>query len=392
MFNRIESIIQRRITGNFSSLEELVNYIKSDQRAEIDFIRQARQFGKGTDEYDTLKRSKIPCAIINFNHNQYVKTSTIIKPTGYLFLDVDEDDCLGNLDFSYVSAYWKSLSNKGYSFVVKVNGLHPDTLRDSYRYVGDLLDLPFDPNAISKDRLTVLSYDPNAYFSDQSVTIELPNPQSTHYNSKKYFLLGYDYNGDKIRYDNLDEMAIRSGIDIKYNDEGIFDFGANDKLKYAKAIVPFHPVTKGKRNTFLSSFSHQLIALNPNTPNQELSRHIRAVNSSRVKPPLGAKEINHIINTKLKHRHLLTPILNAERRFLYNPEFNLDATEKRRLVIKEVNKGRVENSKNKIRDAIVNWNYDSFSKITIKNLVIVTKMNKKTIQKYYKSIRDELGV
>lgn len=391
MFNKIQCTRKREIIDNFASLEDLVNYVRSDQRDEFKYILEARKFGKRTPEYDQIKGFHIPCGVINFNHQNIVRSSTIINPTGYLYLDIDNEDDIGNLDFNYIAAYWKSLSNQGYSIIVKVKGLTPHNLKESYIYIGNELDLKYDTRAVSKDRLTVLSYDPKAYFNDNVIEFDVSEIESTHYNSKKSFFIDYDYNGYKIRYDNLDEKIEEVKSNIIYNENGWFDFGKDNKLEYTKIFVP-RRINEGNRNSIISSITHNLIALNPNTPKNQLFKNIQAINQGYCNPPLEYREVNEIFNKKYRQKEILFLKPNATRRFIFDPNFEFSGYDKRVIAITAINKGRVENSKNKIREAIKNWDYDTYSKITIKNLVKVTGMNKKTIQKYYKSIRDELCV
>ena len=223
MFNKIKNITNKKIIDNFSDLKALVGYIQSNEREEISDILKARKFGKGTQEYSNIKKYKLPCVIINFNHkDNYVKGFTVNNPTVYLYLDIDNKDSLGDLDFNYVSAYWKSLSNNGYSVVVKVKGLTTDNLKESYRHIGSMLDINYDAAAISIDRVTILSYDPNAYFSNDTEIIDLSQivgkEKSTHSDIKNIFYLDYNHNGYKIRTDNLDEVIEQSDIELKYRE------------------------------------------------------------------------------------------------------------------------------------------------------------------------------
>src|SRR5690606_29434466 len=85
-------------------------------------------------------------------------------PTGYLYIDVD--GCLDiDLYSPYISAYWKSLSGTGYSIVVAVKGLTKKNYKEATLEVSEVLDLPIDKGAISIDRLTCISYDPDAYYN-----------------------------------------------------------------------------------------------------------------------------------------------------------------------------------------------------------------------------------
>src|SRR5699024_978387 len=151
--NIINSITNRQISSNIT-LEGLVDFIKNPNSPHVPFINSARSFGKGSVAYDSIKKNNIPCAILNFNHSKgYVKGNTVSKPTGYLYIDVDNSLDV-DLSSDHISAYWKSLSGTGYSIVVAVKGLTKSNYKSATIEVSDLLDLPLDKGAISIDRVT----------------------------------------------------------------------------------------------------------------------------------------------------------------------------------------------------------------------------------------------
>jgi hypothetical protein len=390
MFSRIESIKDRVITGSFENLEAVVNYVKSADRPEVKHIIRARKLEKGSAEYRQIKTDEIPCTTINFTHSGYIRSSTITDPTGYMFLDVD-DDTLGDVDMNYVAAYWRSLSNHGYSVIVKVSGLSANNLKQSYRQVGELLDIAYDKAAISKDRLTVLSYDSEAYFSTDYKEVELFQEKKTHFNTIKNTLsLGYQCNGSFLRYDNLDETIAKLNFEISYDGDGVFDFGKENKLKYSKCHIPFRKIKKGKRNTVLSSIIHQLIALNPSYNKEHLHALTHAVNSSRMDPPLSNKEVQAKFEYKYIQRNSLKPILNATRRFLYDPEKRLTTSEKSRYNAKRMAQDKVNKTKEQIKEVLLNWDYDQLGKITNKKVASQSGLNIKTVNKYCKSIKNDI--
>ncbi|UII77151.1 hypothetical protein LV716_05010 [Flagellimonas sp. HMM57] len=392
MFDRIEKIRDRTITGSFENLEAVVNYVKRSDRPEVKHILKARELGKGTEGYRQIKTDKIPCTTINFNHDGYVQGSTITNPTGYMFMDVDEDT-MGDVDMNYVAAYWKSLSNQGYSVIVKVNDLYPDGLKESYQQVGELLDLKYDEAAISKDRLTVLSYDTKAYYNTDCKEVELHHNKKTHYNTiEKSFSHCSECNGVKIRYNNLNYTLEESGIELIYDQDGVYDFGSSQKLAYSEVVIPFRKIKEGKRDRIMTTIIHQLIALNPKFPKEQLLKLCHYVNRTKMTPPLPDKTIAQAFERKYLERTRLNPILNARRRFLYNPLHNLTTKEKRRLNAKKIGQDKVTKTKQRLRSALSKWDYEKMGKITHKKLVQVTGMNLKTIQKYCSSVKNELKI
>lgn len=396
MLNKIQYITNRNSTENFNSLKEVVKYVKSKKRVEYNYILQAREKGKKSEEYKKIKLSQIPCVVINFFHDKYINKNTIIHPTGYIYFDIDnvnKFDDLG-IDTSYVRAYWKSLSNNGYSVVLKVNGLTPENLKESYNYIAKKLNIDYDKNAVSIDRLTILSYDPNAYYNEKSYTIDLTSistKKNTHYSLKKDILLGYDSNGlNSITNNNFNEKLSSQNISIKYNSEGVFDL--EKKLHYTKLFIPKNKINEGSREKFLSTITHQLIYLNKTFKRDRLYKYIKAVNQNKMNPPLEEEEVQIIFNKKYNNRYSLHPIENASKRILFNPDLSFTIKQKQSLTAITINKHKMTKSHNKIKNLLLNWDYKKMGKITILKTAKELGMNKKTVAKYYSKIIKENNI
>ena len=87
------------------SLGGLVEYIRNPDIPHLEKVKAARLAGKGTTQYEYIKENQIPCAILNFTHTKgYVKGNTVNKPTGYLYLDVDNNTNI-NLTSPHIAAY-----------------------------------------------------------------------------------------------------------------------------------------------------------------------------------------------------------------------------------------------------------------------------------------------
>ncbi|MGU3375092.1 BT4734/BF3469 family protein [Chryseobacterium sp. M5A1_1a] len=260
MINKIDYCTNRTITGSFQDIGKIVEFIRNPPSEHKELIEYARTLERGSEEYKKIKISKLPAITINFNFSDnYIVGKNVTESTGYLYIDVDgmtEQDL--EINTTYVCAYWRSLSNTGLTLVVKVDGLTPDNFKIATQEIANALDLPFDKRAISIDRLTVLSYDPNAYYNDNvevfSIVELLAGSDMVveHQDSRTQFfrntiikdnsLIGIHCNG-KIRYHDLDEVT--KDMVFEYNDQGIHDCG-QDKVKYHSAFMPKR-VSEGSR-------------------------------------------------------------------------------------------------------------------------------------------------
>ncbi|RLJ33821.1 VirE-like protein [Chryseobacterium sp. 7] len=409
MINKISHCINRTITGSFQNIGEVVEFIKSPPTEHLDLVQYARTLERGSEEYAAIKISKLPAVTINFSFsNGYIIGKNVSTPTGYLYIDVDgmtEQDL--ELNKAYVCAYWRSLSDTGLSLVVKVDGLTPDNFKTATEEIAKLLDIPYDKRAVSIDRLTVLSYDPNAYYNDnvevfpiaemipmQSVelvqdSLTVDTEKSTQYNTIiKTISIGYDYIGYKLRFNNLDELL--QHYDIVFDENGLYDFGRDNKLKYSLIYVPFRKIIEGERENILKSIAYQLIALNKTASKDLILKYLYAINYGKMSPPLENSEIETTVAKIYQNLNDVEPIPNAERRFLYDNSKNLTLTDKRRLNIKQIHKDRTNKTQFELLKIMKNWDIDLYGKMTIKKLAKVAIKDPKTVQTYYTKLKTEI--
>ncbi|MDV3566027.1 hypothetical protein CMU71_03850 [Elizabethkingia anophelis] len=406
MINKINCCTNRAIISSFQDIEEVVNFIKTPPPEHIRLVEQARSLDRKSTEYGEIKRNRLPAISVGFSFsNNYIIGENIDYPTGYLYLDVDgaiETDF--EINTAYVCAYWRSLSNTGMSLVVKVEGLTPYNLKTATTEIARLLDIPHDTQAVSIDRLTVLPYDPNAYYNDNTDIIPiseilpindtvtpLQTEKSTHSNNiKESISLGYDYNGYNLRFNNLNELL--KSYDIEYDENGFYDLGKDNKLRYAQVFVPFKPVNVGAREAVLKSITYQLLALNKDAPESLLLKYLHSVNYKAMNPPLEDREVKITFDKTYHKIKGIIPIFNAERRFLYDPYRDLSAREKRQLNLKQIHKDTVTRTTKELLDIMTAWDDKQYGKMTIKKITEVSGKNKKTVQKYYSELKSRISL
>ncbi|MCL1690465.1 BT4734/BF3469 family protein [Elizabethkingia anophelis] len=404
MINKINCCTNRAITGSFQNIEEVVNFIKTPPPEHINLVNEARSLNRKSNEYGDIKKNRLPAISVGFSFsNNYIRGINLDSPTGYLYLDVDgvtEEDF--EINTAYVCAYWRSLSNTGLSLVVKVEGLTPYNLKTATTEIARLLNIPHDTQAVSIDRLTVLPYDPNAYYNDNTDIIPiseilpindtvtpLQTEKSIHSNNiKESISLGYDYNGYNLRFNNLNELL--KSYNIEYDENGFYDLGKDNKLRYAQVFVPFKLVNVGSREAVLKSITYQLLALNKDAPESLLLKYLHSVNYKAMNPPLEDREVKITFDKTYDKIKGIIPIFNAERRFLYDPYRDLSAREKRQLNLKQIHKDTVTRTTKELLDIMNTWNEEQYGKMTISKITDVSGKNKKTVQKYYGKLKSQI--
>ncbi|WP_419869777.1 BT4734/BF3469 family protein [Chryseobacterium sp. CT-SW4] len=402
MINKISHCTNRTITGSFQNIGEVVEFIKSPPTEHIELVQNARTLERGSEEYKTIKIHKLSAITINFNFSGQIKGENLVESTGYLYIDVDNMTELDlEINTAYVCAYWRSLSNIGLTLVVKVDGLTPANFKIATQEIAKVLDIPFDKRAVSIDRLTVLSHDPNAYYNDnvevfpvaEMIPVELAHAssaeKSTQYSTIiKTNSIGYDYIGYKLRFNNLDELL--QHYDIVFDENGLYDFGKENKLKYSLIYVPFRKIVEGERENILKSIAYQLIALNKTANKDLILKYLYAINYSKMSPPLENSEIETTVAKIYQNLNDAEPIPNAERRFLYDNSKNLTATDKRRLSIRQIHQDRKNKTQSDLLEVMKNWDFDLYGKMTIKKLAKVAIKDPKTVQTYYAKLKTEI--
>lgn len=399
MINKISHCTNRAITDSFQNIEEVVEFIKFPPTEHVYLVQYARTLERGSIDYQKIKKYQLPAISINFNFSDgYIVGKNVAESTGYLYIDVDgktEQDL--EINTAYVCAYWRSLSNTGLTLVVKVDGLTPDNFKIATQEIAKLLDVPFDSKAVSIDRLTVLSYDPNAHYNDNvevfpiaelvsGQSVELSNTGSKNFRNtiiKDNSLIGIHCDG-KIRYNNLDEVT--KGMDIIYDDRGIYDCGSN-KIRYHSAFIP-KGVKEGNREKVLGLYAKRLLFLNPDLDKKTLSKMIFYANMVNLMTPLENNEVWGIIDKAFNKRD--NPRTNKTKRFFFQ-DVTLTAVEKSRKCLEIINqekRERTQEKKNIISELFCNWNCHENGKITPKRVMELTGLKKTLVYNYF---RDNKG-
>lgn len=404
MINKIDYCTNRTITDSFQDIREVVEFISNPPPEHLEQVEYARTLERSSEEYKAIKINKLPAITINFNFSGgYITGKNVAESTGYLYIDVDnmtEQDL--EINIAYICAYWRSLSNTGLTLVVKVDGLTPDNFKIATQEIARVLDIPFDKRAVSIDRLTVLSYDPNAYYNDnvevfpvaEMIPVEIVQDNSSAEKSTQYNTIiktksiGYDYIGYKLRFNNIDELL--QHYDIVFDENGLYDFGRDNKLEYSLIYVPFRKIIEGERENILKSIAYQLIALNKTADKDLILKYLYAINYGKMSPPLENSEIETTVAKIYQNLNDVTPIPNAERRFIYDVSKNFTPTEKRRLNIRKVHQDRTNKTQSELLEVMKNWDFDLYGKMTIKKLAKVAIKDPKTVQTYYTKLKTEI--
>jgi hypothetical protein len=372
------------IVQNTVSVDEILKTIKNGNEY-LPLIEEARKIGKGNAEYDIIKTEKLPTFRFNFLFKDSVSNKNIIAPTGLIYLDADNIDWI---PFNkYVYASWKSLSNSGYSILVKVDGLTQDNFKEVYEELSSIIGIKTDIGARKPVQQTVLSYDSNLYNNPYSLTYIYSKKEkvsSSTTKEKKEVGIGV--------CDTLHRKK-KSGT-IRFNN--INDYFPDDIHKYIvfkdKEMIcnPFIPRTikEGSRNSILFFLLSQYALLNPNQGETFLLSIGRTI-LRKMHPPLREQELKSTVRKILQGREdkTLTLHYNEARRVLFNPKLKLSHKEIMQIVNRELGNIKKELTRAIIYDALESWDSEIDGKLIQVSLAIKTRLSLTTIKRYWKEYK-----
>ncbi len=385
MFNYFPSIKSSDLVQGNVSPEEFLYQIKSGEDY-ANRVLEAREIYKSNKEnYTLFKQTNLPCYSLNFTFNKIRSNDTINEASGYIYLDID-DNLEIELCNPLIFASWVSLSGNGRGVLVKVDGLNKANFSYTYNEISRELNINSDNGARKATQVNVLSYDPELYINNYSSTYEAILKKDQYSNIKREertigTVVGSSY--VNLRFDNLDELI----ENIEFNGEVIYDF--NKKIKYADAFIRFGGFQDGSRNTSICAYAIQVRALNPFIEFNILYNLLKKANQEHCHPPMLNSKIRGITKWAMNSK-IIKPILNRDRRFVFNPEYKLSVVQKRSEAIKLINKERTAKSIKKIEGAIFDWDFETMGKITQKGIQSITEQSLNTIKKYYHLFKSEI--
>lgn len=381
-------------------IEEIINTIKNGDE-NIDLIKGARRYPKGSQMYKSYKEKHLPTFRFNFEFDKYAKNDNIIKSTGLLYVDADNINEIPDND--YVYAKWKSLSRTGYGVLVKTHNVNSNNLKQSYTEVSDILNIETDKNACKATQQTVLSYDSGIYFNPNSTTYSATTIEEnityieSDTNSKKVSFPTIKKRKERIRRnDTFSEVATRNTI-VRFNN--INDYFQNEyenelfrifdeKIMICDPYIP-RDIPSGKRNSTLFFLLSQYKLLNPYLSKSFFESIANTINS-KMRPNLPSNEVQKTLNSVLKSfkNNSLELYLNSDRRILFNPQRKIPYKEKMQVVNTELGKLKSLKTQEHIYAIIENWDFNELGKITQKKVTELSEKSLPTVKRYWSNFKE----
>lgn len=382
MFQIVSNIYNRNVITSLS-VEEFVSAMKYPdfvKKSQVDLARKIYEESPLKKEDPTYKSIKgsLPCITFLNVFEGTVKNENIVGRTGFMYLDIDYVNYLDLSQFSFVVAYWKSLSNDGYGILIKCSNVSYDNLQDNIEEMSKVLGIQLDRKAVSKDRLNSLGYDLNIKYNNKYTNYEFNKKEkvsSTNINTSSNRLRVddtiYDKEIGKIRFSNLKEIV--DTYDFKGQDYVFLE----EKLEYAEVFVP-NNIFQGNRNSSMFVLCSQIRGLNTWISQESLFRVCNVINKDKFKPELNEKELDDIVRKVYENKNPLV-MLNKTRRILYKD--HLSSAERKAINGREMGKFKKKVTTKKIFDCIDEWDFSLQGKINFEKIASKTGLGIATIKR-----------
>ena len=393
MFNIITNVKKRTVIDTIS-LDELITQLKNPSVVHKKIVDKARELGKNSAEYDDIKKS-LPCFVPNYTHNSYVKTDTIIKSTGFIYIDVDYELSLDFSKFSFIVASWKSLSGIGSGLLIALDdsvdiGTDLKTMRAIINDVCSTLDIKPDSCAVSRDRLNVIGYDYDTYYNKNYTKYKVSNlinndvkkvdKKENKNTSIRLVRNVHFYDGD-LRLTNLDDFI----KDFVFKDDELYIDMSDTPIEYTEVYIP-KSITTGERNSRLYKILSAIRGLNPLITKERLIGFAKHINNTRCYEPISESELTNMCIRIMDSELLL--FTNKTKKYVFNPLYTLTGIERRSVASSESRKKAGKKTTDSLLNYVKEWNDSIDGKFTLKALSEKSKVSYKTVLRRKKDINN----
>lgn len=359
-------------------------------------IHHARTAGKGSDEYDNIKKGKLPCITWNFLFDKYKKDENIIKSTGFIYFDIDDSNFNPEiLDKSKIYSFFKSLSNAGVSIIVKTTGVTYPNFTNTYRCIANEIGISsfVDPYTVKPGQFTVLSHDPDIYINDDSFVFNANDypildtrekVSSTSNTTKKKGEKGVYVVNDTFSKPTKFKIRLTDATDYLKTDSEFEVF--DKKINVTQLYFPQpKSLMAGKRNMVLSTMLSAMLNVNHDVPQSNAYKWLCGLNYSFCAVPLAEKEVISIFKSNWKNWKSYAAPLNKKRKIVFKADSKLSKTEKLVIVGREMGKQKRKDRTSSIIKGIEDHYIDE--KITAQSIARNLNAGIATIKRYWPEVK-----
>jgi hypothetical protein len=193
------------------------------------------------------------------------------------------------------------------------------------------------------------------------------------------------YDGD-LRLSNVDDFT----KDIIFNDDELFKDLSETPLEYTEIYIP-KTIPIGSRNQKMFQIISSVRGLNPNLTEDRLIGFSKFINNTKCYEPISIEELLGICSRVYNSKPKL--FSNKIKKYPFNPLYTLTGVERRTIASTEARKKIGNNTKNKIKKIMQNWDSEKNGKLTMKAVAIKAGVCYKTalrVKKEVDNLRDTI--
>ena len=147
------------------------------------------------------------------------------------------------------------------------------------------------------------------------------------------------------------------------------------------------------RNSFLLSYTNNLVWLNPQIAKERTLKILGNVNKIACVKPAEKTQLNRIVNSIFKYKleGNLKPIYNRKpRKIVFKQGVKMNKEEKLAICRYEFGKKMVSKSRKKITGIIEDWDFKKLGKITQNKIYKHFPISSKTVEKYWSEFKERI--
>jgi len=409
MFSKLPTL--KKFSKEIITIQKLQSIVKNNTQSEyIEYIRGLQYKSK---EYNTSKLN-VSCITPHGIFNNGIKNTDIKSFSGYLFYDIDGIDTKNELndtikrlcDTFPISFLQRSLSNKGFHFLIKLNdtfSITNDTFLDIYDYVRSLLideGFSIDLSANGLSRKMIISSDKDCLLNNEvSLNIDMVSFNTfkelrdtngkVKIKSKSNKIESIELNDTFFELIPIKELLQQIKVETKYTKDIEGDFIVED-MEYYYIHLP-EIIMDGTKHKLYTRIVNALYFINNNISRTQVLSYIYYVNN-RANPGMQSKYLYNFI-TRLcdKIEENGVKVKPRIKRIHFNKESNL--TKKQKQIMAAKINGTLRT--NRTIETIQNAKYElgiRNMKITQKEVVKYTGLSIATVKRNWTSQNKEIVV
>lgn len=361
---------------------------------------------KKNPDYDKQK-TEMEAVCFPARFNKYKNLKNLRSINNLMFAEIDFDSrneakAYKNritLHYDWIVACYFSLSQQGLHILIKMDQIHDN---DDYNTKYDIISKKFfqgklDNNSKSLTRYSITPFDSDIYINDIPKALlseELIN--SDNRLNQSVSLKGTSYIMQSVPQSYLTEEEGISAIGVRsnnfdslegYDEQGI-KFSENKDIVVIEARIGYN-LAPGVRQNVLSSYANNLLFLNQWMPEEQFSKFIYSANKQCFTEPLEKKEVKKIIRSKLKNlRQNKLEAIYTHRMIVFHPKCKMSREEKNHYVISVLARNKTIKSREKLYAILESWDFETYGRISVRNIAKNFPVSKKTVAKYYHEFKE----